>query len=212
MGTLQRLGALKSHSPAPTKKGLMYVSVSINGQVVRALLDTRATHNFISEDEAKCLSLKVTKERGTMKAINSPAKPIAGTARGVRVILGAWSGKLDFSIVPIDDFKMVLDMEFFDQVHAFPLPTTNSLSILDGSMAFMVPAERSKIADKTLSTMQFKKGFWKDPSFLVSIRELNDGEDRVESPSQVPPLIQGVLNEFKDVMPPELPKKLPVER
>ncbi|KAH9669201.1 hypothetical protein KPL70_021689 [Citrus sinensis] len=116
--------------------------------------------------------------------------------------------KLDFSIVPMDDFKMVLGMEFFDQVHAFPLSATNSLSILDGSMAFMVPAECSKIADKTLSTMQFKKSFRKDPSFLVSIWELNDGEDRSESPSQVPPLIQGVLNEFKDVMPPELPKKL----
>lgn len=49
MGTLQRLGALKSHSPAPTKKRLMYVSLSINGQVVRALLDTGATHNFIQK-------------------------------------------------------------------------------------------------------------------------------------------------------------------
>ncbi|KAH9678960.1 Endonuclease [Citrus sinensis] len=28
---------------------------------------------------------------------------------------------------------MVLGMEFFDQVHVFPLPTTNSLSILDGT-------------------------------------------------------------------------------
>ncbi|KAH9669200.1 hypothetical protein KPL70_021689 [Citrus sinensis] len=149
-----------------------------SGQIVHALLDTRATHNFISEDEAKCLSLKSVER------------------------------KLDFSIVPMDDFKMVLGMEFFDQVHAFPLSATNSLSILDGSMAFMVPAECSKIADKTLSTMQFKKSFRKDPSFLVSIWELNDGEDRSESPSQVPPLIQGVLNEFKDVMPPELPKKL----
>ena len=177
MGSLKRLGALKSDSPAPTKKRLMYVSLSINGQVVRALLDTGATHNFISENEAKCLSLKVTKEWGTMKAINSPVKPIAGTAQGMRVTLEAWSENLDFSTVPMDDFKMVLGMEFFDQVHAFPLPATNSLNILNGSMAFMVPAERSKIADKTLSTMQFKKGFQKDPSFLVSIRELNDGKD-----------------------------------
>lgn len=56
--------------------------------------------------------------------------------------------------------------------------------------------------------MQFKKGFQKDSIFLVSIWELNNGKDCGDSPSQVPSLIQRVLNEFKDVMPPELPNKL----
>lgn len=66
-----------------------------------------------------------------MKAVNSPTKPIAGIAQGVHVSLGIWRGKLNFSIVPIDNFKMVLRIEIFNQVHAFPLPTTNSLGILD---------------------------------------------------------------------------------
>ena len=65
----------------------MYVSAMVNGQVVQALLDTGATHNFISEKEAKRLGLKVTKDGGTMKAVNSPTKPIAGSAQGVRVTL-----------------------------------------------------------------------------------------------------------------------------
>ncbi|KAH9722467.1 Endonuclease [Citrus sinensis] len=138
--------------------------------------------------EAKRLGLKATKEGGTMKVVNSPAKPIAGIAQGVHITLGTWSGKLDFFIVPMDDFKMVLGMEFFDQVHAFPLPATNSLSILDGSKACM------------------------DPSFLVSIRELNEEGNSGTSPSQVPQRIQVVLKYYKDVMPPELPKKLPPPR
>ncbi|KAH9688170.1 Endonuclease [Citrus sinensis] len=209
MGSLQRLGALNRQQPALVKKWLMYVSAKVNGQSVRALLDTGATHNFVSVDEAKCLGLKATKEGGTTKAVNSPAKPIAGIAQGVHLTLGTWSGKLDFSIVPMDDFKMVLGMEFFDQVHAFPLPATNSLSILDGSKACMVPTERGKSEEKTLSAMQFKRAFKKDPSFLVSIRELNEEGDSGTSPSQVPPRIQAVLDEYKDVMPPELPKKLP---
>lgn len=181
MGTLQLVDALKSHQPAPMKKGFMYVSVFINGQAVRALLDTRATHNFISKNEAKRLGFKVTKEESTMKVVNSPVNPIAGTALGVRVTFGIWSGKLDLSIMPMDDFKMILGIEFFHQVHALPLPTMNSLSIIDGSMTCMVPAERSKIEDKMLSALQFKKGFLKDPSFLVFIQELNDGEDRKDS-------------------------------
>ena len=144
MGSLQRLGALNRQQPALVKKWFMYVSAKVNGQSVRALLDTGATHNFVSLDEAKRLGPKATKEGGTMKAVNSPAKPIVGIAQGVNITLGTWSGKLDFSIVPMDDFKMVLGMEFFDQVHAFPLPATNSLSILDGSKACMVPIERCK--------------------------------------------------------------------
>lgn len=58
----------------------MYVSVLINSQSVRALLDTGATHNFIFEDEAKLLGLKENKYRGTIKVINSPARSFAGTA------------------------------------------------------------------------------------------------------------------------------------
>ncbi|KAH9753791.1 Endonuclease [Citrus sinensis] len=212
MGSLQRLGALNRQQPALVKKGLMYVSAKVNGQSVRALLDTGATHNFVSVDEAKRLGLKATKERGTMKVVNSPAKPIAGIAQGVHITLGTWSGKFDFSIVPMDDFKMVLGMEFFDQVHAFPLPATNSLSILDGSKACMVLTKRGKSEEKTLSAVQFKRALKKDPSFLVSIRELNEEGNRGTSPSQVPPRIQTILNEFKDVMPPELPKKLPPRR
>ena len=53
MGSLKRLGALKRQQPALVKKWLMYVSVKVNGQSVRALLDRGATHNFVSVDEAK---------------------------------------------------------------------------------------------------------------------------------------------------------------
>ena len=66
----------------------MYVSPKINGQSVRALLDTGVTHNFVSVDKAKHLGLKATKEGGTMKAVNSLAKPIVGIAQGVYITLG----------------------------------------------------------------------------------------------------------------------------
>lgn len=66
----------------------MDVSVLINGQSVRALLNTRAAQNFIFEDKAKLLGLKENKYRGTIKEKNSPARSFAGTARGVHVILG----------------------------------------------------------------------------------------------------------------------------
>lgn len=68
-------------------------------------------------------------------------------------MLGTWNIKLDFSIVALDNFNMALGMEFFDQVHAFPLLATNSLSITDRGMACMVLAECTKTGDKTFTTM-----------------------------------------------------------
>ncbi|KAL9408761.1 hypothetical protein AB3S75_047194 [Citrus x aurantiifolia] len=212
LGSLQRLSTLVSQSPEPTRKGLMFVSVLINGRTVRALLDTGATHNFISEEEAKCLGLKVTQHGGTVKAVNSPAKPFVGTTRGVHVTLGTWNGKLDFSIVPMDDFAMILGMEFFDKVHAFPLPTTNSLSIFDGSKACVVPVERAQPAEKALSVMQCKRGFKKNPDHLVSIRQYRKGEDSESPPSQVPQQVRAVHDKGKDVMPPKLPPRRVVEQ
>ena len=53
----------------------------------------RATHNFVSVDEAKCLGLKTTKG-GTMKMVNSPAKPIVGIAQGVHTTLGCGAESL----------------------------------------------------------------------------------------------------------------------
>ena len=177
MGTLQCLGALKGHSPAPTKKALMYVSASINGQAVCALLDTEATHNFISEDEAKHQDLKATQHRGAIKAINSPVKSFAGSTRGIHVTLGIWNRKLDFSIVPMDDYAVILGMEFFDKVHAFPLPATNSLSIIIGSKACVVPVERAQPTENALSVMRCRQGFKKNPDSLISIRQQDKGED-----------------------------------
>lgn len=55
------------------------MNANINSKTLRALLDAEATHNFVMEDGAKRLGLKATKERGTMKVINSPVKSIAGT-------------------------------------------------------------------------------------------------------------------------------------
>lgn len=80
------------------------------------MLDTEATHNFISEDEVTRLGLKVTKCGRTIKAVNSLAKPFVRTAQGVHVMLGTWNRKLDFLIMLMDDFTMILGIEFFDRV------------------------------------------------------------------------------------------------
>ncbi|XP_071687808.1 uncharacterized protein [Rutidosis leptorrhynchoides] len=99
MGSMQILNAIKAKVEVPKvmAKGLQFVEVYVRGNRVRALVDTGATHNFVSTEEAKRLGIKEIKEGGMMKTI------------------GEWEGTIDLSVMPIDDFKLVLGMEFLDK-------------------------------------------------------------------------------------------------
>ncbi|RVW33005.1 hypothetical protein CK203_107568 [Vitis vinifera] len=62
MGSLQLLNALKAKPmpKTPQSKGLMYVEALVNGKATKALVDTGATHNFVSEDKARRLELQAS--------------------------------------------------------------------------------------------------------------------------------------------------------
>lgn len=47
-----------------------------------------------------------------MKAVNSAALPIVGLVKRRMRKLGGWSGPVDFVVVKMDDFDVVLGMEF----------------------------------------------------------------------------------------------------
>ena len=55
MGSMQLLNALKvkQAKKQPQSKGLMYVEAQVNGMAAKAMIDTGATHNFVSEEEAR---------------------------------------------------------------------------------------------------------------------------------------------------------------
>ncbi|GJX79456.1 gag-aspartyl protease domain-containing protein [Tanacetum coccineum] len=73
-------GKLRTKSKAEAN-GLRFVSTIVNKISTRALVDTGATHNFISVDEAKRLGLEMTKDSRWIKFVNGDAKAISGVAR-----------------------------------------------------------------------------------------------------------------------------------
>ena len=66
MGSIQLLNALKAKQAKkqPQSKGLMYVEAKVNGMSTKAMIDTGATHKFVSEEEARRLKLQTSKEAG----------------------------------------------------------------------------------------------------------------------------------------------------
>jgi hypothetical protein len=154
MGSLSFLNAVETkEDPPKSRPYLQFVNVKIKGSDIQALVDTGATHNFIAESEAKRLGVRITKEDGSIKAVNSDPRPIQGVAKGVRIEIGSWSGTVDLTVVPMDDFQLVLGMDFFDEVQAFPIPFSRSLCIVDGGRTCLVNTIKRRKA-KTISALQ----------------------------------------------------------
>ena len=141
----------------------MYVEVCLNGKPTHAMVDTGAMHYFVSINEAKRLELKATKESGWLKAINSEARPLHGVARRVDIGIGAGSGKIDHTVAPMDDFKVVVGMDFLGKVKAVPLPFLRSVAILEEKAPCVVQTTIGKgFKTPILLAMQVKKGLRKE--------------------------------------------------
>ncbi|KAL0451424.1 UNVERIFIED_CONTAM: hypothetical protein Slati_1120500 [Sesamum latifolium] len=83
------------------------------------------------EDEAKPESSEERDDRvGRVKAINSAAQPTAGVAKSVLIKVGAYEGKTNLSVVVMDDFKLILELEFLRDTRTAVLPHVDSLMMM----------------------------------------------------------------------------------
>ncbi|TYK30026.1 uncharacterized protein E5676_scaffold587G00360 [Cucumis melo var. makuwa] len=71
------------------------------------------------EGVAKRLGLKITRRSDTEIKIIS-AKPLRniGRAWDIKTRVGGWQGELDFLIAPLNDYKIVIGLDFIDKAHA----------------------------------------------------------------------------------------------
>ncbi|KAK2997588.1 hypothetical protein RJ639_025186 [Escallonia herrerae] len=159
-------------------KGLMYVDIKVNGKAIRAMVDTGATHNYISSTEVERLGLTLEKGYGRVKAINSAAQPVAGIARSVLIKIGPYEGRTNFSVVIMDDFKLILGLEFLRDTKTTVMPCTNSLVML-GNKPCVIPTISSRAGERSISALQLKRGLKRDETtYLAMLRKLNEAERR----------------------------------
>ncbi|KAF2282493.1 hypothetical protein GH714_044032 [Hevea brasiliensis] len=150
VGAIRFLGALKKQKHKPsTEKGLIYVDLWINGKAARALVDTGATDNFIADRAALQFQLNMQEDTGKIKAVNSKATNIVGVARRVSCQMGPWNGEIDFTVIPLDDFDVVIGMEFLKKARAIPIPIADCL-LLMGDKPCIVPTNFISICEKKL--------------------------------------------------------------
>ena len=158
MGSQQILSFMKTQ-PRPKKKGLIYIEVSIKGRKLNALIDIGAFDVFISEEAATKLNLKLEKSQGWLKIVNSNKVSTAGIARGVNLSIRAWKGKEDIEVIPLDDYELVIGMNFFDRIDASIVTHVDALYIFDLDYKCVVPMPRhTSQTEKFLFAMQLLDG------------------------------------------------------
>ncbi|KAL0451598.1 UNVERIFIED_CONTAM: RNA-directed DNA polymerase [Sesamum latifolium] len=192
----------------PRKNGLMFVDVKIHGKLIRAMIDTGATHNYLASAEVERLGLVLEKGVRRVKAINSAAQPIAGVTKSVLIKVGAYEGKTNLSVMVMDDFKLIIGLDFLHDTRTAVLPHVDSL-IMMGTKPCVIPTLAGRTGERNLSAMQFEKGCKRsEPSYLCTLHF-----DEIEKASgPIPGVIKKLLKEFEDVLPDELPRKLPPKR
>jgi hypothetical protein len=108
---LARIDALWKGKSGATDN-LMYVEIGINGKDVNAMLDSGATHTFVANRLVKELGLRLSDSHTSMKAVNSKAQRIAGMSYDVPITLDQWRGKQDVLVVNLDDYDIILGLDF----------------------------------------------------------------------------------------------------
>lgn len=118
MGALKFLSAIQKKASChkyAIEKGLMFADTIINSRPTKGtMVDSSATHNFISKQEACRLELKIERDTSKMKAVNSEALPIVGVSKRVPLKLAKWTWSVDLVVMHMDDFDVVLGMEFLE--------------------------------------------------------------------------------------------------
>lgn len=92
-----------------------------------------ATHNFFCKQEARRLELKIKKVTDKMKAINFKALPIMGISKKSSLKLGKWRGDVYLVMIRIDDFNMLLGIEFLLKHKVIPMPLAQCMVVTSGS-------------------------------------------------------------------------------
>ena len=73
-----------------------------------AMVDSGATHKFMKDSISKRLVLTLEESPNTIKEVNSQMEKVVGKAKDISMKLGDWSRVIGFTMVPLNDFDVVL--------------------------------------------------------------------------------------------------------
>ena len=146
-----------------------------------------------------------------VKAVNSRAK-VAGLAHEVPVQIKDWKGQLDFTVMEMNDFDVILGKDFFEGNRAIVVPFCDEVVLVGQSQTWTLPTHRQRREVKVqhVSALSLEKAMKESDMETYAVMFKGVEGDEVGTPISAE--ISDVLAEYADLMPDELPKKLPPRR
>ena len=148
MGKLDRAGLLmigEADADKVMEKSWMnsqgFVDLMVHGKTIQALVDTGATHNFMMTRLAKEAGLTITPSNMEVKAVNSRAK-VVGLVHEVPVQMKDWKGQLDFTVMEMNDFDMILGQDFLKGNKAIVVPFCDEVVLVGQTRTWTLPTHR----------------------------------------------------------------------
>ncbi|XP_070018207.1 uncharacterized protein [Nicotiana sylvestris] len=109
---------------------LMHIEMKIGEKGVIAMVDTGATHTFISANLVYKYGLSVSKCPSYMKTVNAKAQAIVGMAYNVLMSVGNWKGKVNLMVIPLEDFEVILKIDFIRKNRFIPMHHLDGVMIM----------------------------------------------------------------------------------
>ena len=95
------------------------------------MVDSLATHNFVATWDATRLGLKLEEDTSRIKAVNNKAHKIQGIAKNVPMQVGDWKGTCSLLCVPLDDFDLIIGVDFILKAKVALIPHLGGLVVLE---------------------------------------------------------------------------------
>ncbi|KAG6506195.1 hypothetical protein ZIOFF_031513 [Zingiber officinale] len=83
---------------------LLHISVMLNEKNAYAMVDTGATHTFVSAKLVQDYGLSISKCPKYIKSMNAKAQAVVGMTYNVPLTVGTWVGKANMMMIPLEDF------------------------------------------------------------------------------------------------------------
>ncbi|KAL4196929.1 hypothetical protein AMTRI_Chr04g185550 [Amborella trichopoda] len=115
---------------------------------MRAMVETGVTHNLLSDREAAPLSLTLAGDTSKMKVVNLVAKSVVGIIKDVLAKVGNLNGQISLMAMPLDEFKVILQLDFLMLAKESVVPHLGVVAIMDKqcpSMVHVACMEKGKV-------------------------------------------------------------------
>nr|TKR74271.1 hypothetical protein D5086_0000296720 [Populus alba] len=166
---------------------LMYVKIRVNDREIVAMLDSGATNTFVADRLVTQLGLRLSNIQTSMKAVNAKAQRILGMAYGVSVVLDKWQGKQDLFVVTLDDFDVILGLDFLKKAKIALMPHLNGILLANElcpcHKALM--AESRKEGSSLVSAIAINKALKKGGEVFLAVTATEESEQAGSVPDAI---------------------------